>query len=69
MTPKMLGWSIQADSTRKTVLRMSVDGLAKESNQLLQADADSKLPFETSGTMLIPPEISCDFLESYPLVN
>lgn len=27
----------KADSTRKTVLRMSVDGLAKESNQLLQA--------------------------------
>jgi hypothetical protein len=47
MTPKMLAWSIQADSTRKTVLRMAVDGLAKESNQLLQA-----------GTMLIPPEIS-----------
>lgn len=27
----------KADSTRKTVLRMSVDGLAKETNQLLQA--------------------------------
>ena len=62
MTPKMLGWSIQADSTRKTVLRMAVDGLAKESNQLLQADADSLLPFFI-GEMLIPPEILCDFLE------
>jgi hypothetical protein len=29
MTPKMLAWSIQADSTRKTALRMAVDGLAK----------------------------------------
>lgn len=31
--------TLQADSTRKTVLRMSVDGLAKETNQLLQAGA------------------------------
>ena len=25
--------------------------------------------FRDIGEMLIPPEISCDFLESYPLVN